>query len=54
MIYWTKFLEETETIETEDNIIHWSLPDLFGSNLLWGNDEKNQGHYSSSETGETL
>ncbi len=45
-----EMLEETETIETENNIIHWSLPDLFGSNFLWGNDEKNQGHYSSSET----
>lgn len=45
-----EMLAETELIETEDKPSHWSLLDLLGSNLLWGNDEENQGHYSSSET----
>ncbi len=45
-----EMLAETELTETENNSNNWGFLDLFGSNLLWGNDEENQGHYSSSET----
>ena len=45
-----EMLEETETIETEDNTTHWSLLDLFGANLLWSIDTDKTGHYSSAET----